>query len=560
MATHVSSDRNGRASIWLALFAVLVIDLSVSLLFVFAVNTLWRDVNSFVSDVLGLAANWVWIVNGATAAALVNAVLQVIRILHRRSLPLDASPRAAQKILLFPALILWSALNALLLVEAGDGVLVAQLVYHAGLVAPWICLALSLAFGALFAGSLARRAEGRASPFRLVALGSLAVLFLAASVPAFGLRGEGGGSTSRSVEAGQFFHEQILFDANADPHYATFRIPGLVITGGGVLVAYCEAREGYSDWAEIDVVMRRSLDGGETWQDRTLLVDTDEGTVNNPVMIAERDSETIHFLYNVDYERAFYLRSDDAGESWSRAVDITATFDEYRRDYDWRVIAIGPGHGIQLRSGRLLAPVWISPGHGGDGHHPQVVSTIYSDDGGRTWERGEIVGDPHGPSAGEPVAVERSDGSVLLNARSEDLRLDRVYRVVSVSPDGATGWSTPRLDRELPDPICFGSLHRYDAETLLFSNVHLGVKTDFVLRRLKLRGAREPLGIRVSFDDGASWPVAKIYQRDEAGYSDINVRNGTIYSLYEQGWEKENKYRTRYLKLVRFDLNWVTAP
>ena len=64
----------------------------------------------------------------------------------------------------------------------------------------------------------------------------------------------------------------------------------------------------------------------------------------------------------------------------------------------------------------------------------------------------------------------------------------------------------------------------------------------------------------MSFDEGKSWPVSKIYQHDQAGYSDINVREGTIFSLYEQGWEKQNKYRTRYLKLVRFDLDWVTAP
>jgi sialidase-1 len=503
--------RRGRGSLWLVLYLVLLLNLSISLLFILAVNTLWSDVNSYVSDALGLTANWVLVVNVATAVLLANAVFQIIRIARRRSLSLNASPRPWQKAIYLPTLLLWNAMIALLLVVAGDGVLRAQLVYHYQLLTPWV--------------------DGRQ-----------------------------GGATGRSVEPGQFFDEQILFDATADPLYLTFRIPGLVITGQGVIVAYCEARKGFSDWAEIDVVMRRSVDGGETWQQRALLADSDEGTVHNPLMIAEQSSETIHLLYNVDYRKAFYARSEDAGATWSGAVDITPTFQEFRREYHARVFAIGPGHGIQLRSGRLLAPVWLSPGRGSDGHHPAVVATIYSDDGGRSWERGEIVGDLDGPTADETTAVELSDGSVMLNMRNEDYSLARVYRAVSISPDGATGWSVPRLDEQLPDALCFGSLHRYDEGTILFSNIHLELKTGFALRRLNLWGAREPLGIRVSYDDGKSWPVSKIYQHDEAGYSDINVRGGTIFSLYEQGWEKKNKYRTRYLKLVRFDLDWVTAP
>jgi sialidase-1 len=265
----------------------------------------------------------------------------------------------------------------------------------------------------------------------------------------------------------------------------------------------------------------------------------------------------VHLLYAVDYARAFHRRSDDAGRTWSQARDVTATFEALRPAYDWRVLAPGPGHGIQLRSGRLLAPIWLSPGGGHDGHHPQQVATIYSDDGGVTWQAGELVTPRDGPDHGEPVAVELSDGRVMVNMRNEDPRLGSIARAVSTSPDGARDWSPPRLDPGLPDPISFGALQRYDRRTILFANVHRGTVVDWRWTVFGYRGRREPLGIRVSYDDGATWPVARILQRREGGYVDLFVRDGTIYALFEQGWRRRNHYRTRFLRLARFDLAWV---
>jgi sialidase-1 len=109
----------------------------------------------------------------------------------------------------------------------------------------------------------------------------------------------------------------------------------------------------------------------------------------------------------------------------------------------------------------------------------------------------------------------------------------------------------------LPDPISFGAIHSYDGRALLFANIHNGLEIDWKMTVFGYRGRREPLGIRVSYDDGESWPIAKILQRDEAGYVDLFARDGMIYTLFEQGWRRKNHYRTKYLRFARFDLVWV---
>ena len=104
-------------------------------------------------------------------------------------------------------------------------------------------------------------------------------------------------------------------------------------------------------------------------------------TYNNPVAIADRNG-AVHFLFCVEYMRAFYMRSDDDGKTFSKPVEITAAFAGFRRYWAWVVLATGPGHGIQLKNGRLLVPVWLSLGSGGGAHGESVTSVIYSDNHG----------------------------------------------------------------------------------------------------------------------------------------------------------------------------------
>ena len=334
--------------------------------------------------------------------------------------------------------------------------------------------------------------------------------------------------------------------------YAVYRIPGIVTLGNTVL-AYCEARKhGGADWGEIDVVMRRSTDGGRTWgrQRKVVVPPADakqnpvspkrkpgEITVNNPVMIADPDRGAVHLLFCVEYNRCFYTRSDDGGATFAGVVEVTSTFERFRPQYDWKVYATGPGHGIRLDRGRLLVPVWLSTAAAGP-HRPSCVATIYSDDGGRTWQAGEIVPTPELVNPSETAAVELTGGRVMLNIRHEG---QPHQRAVVTGPDGAGGWGEVRFDPALPEPVCMGSLVALGRDAILFSNPHNPTGRE-----------RKNLTVKLSTDAGATWPAARTLEVGPSAYSDLAVAaDGTIFCLYE---------RAKGLTLARFDRAWLTGP
>lgn len=172
--------------------------------------------------------------------------------------------------------------------------------------------------------------------------------------------------------------------------YQGYRIPVLVMTTKGTLLAFCAARRELGDWADIDIAMRRSTDGGKTWSPMRIIADRGTMTVDNPTPIVDRKTGAVHFLYQVNYAQLYYMRSDDDGKTFSTPVDITEAVHDLRRGwvsasdtnrYGWNVVAPGPGHGIQLANGRLLFNVWMSPHYH---HRPSAVTTVYSDDHGKT--------------------------------------------------------------------------------------------------------------------------------------------------------------------------------
>jgi len=374
------------------------------------------------------------------------------------------------------------------------------------------------------------------------------------------------------------FEKTNIFNAG-EGGYALYRIPGIVVTTKGTLLAYCEARheplkKGGADWARIDVLVRRSVDGGKTWGPPKVLVTPpndfplnsaalEQGldrpgdvTVNNAAAIVDRLTGSIHFLYCIEYARCYYVRSDDDGVTFTEPVDITETFEAFRPEYDWKVLATGPGHGIQLSAGRLLVPVWLSTGTGGGAHRPSVVSVVYSDDHGRTWRRGEVVvaaPDLRNPS--ETVAVELADGRVMLNIRHETfIRETRQrLRAVSISPDGVTGWSPVRFDKQLPESVCMASILRLskrpeqDKNRILFANPHNPQRTE-----------RKNLAVKLSYDEGKTWPVMNVIEPGRSGYSDLAVgSDGTIYCFYERG-SRGAHHNTAHLCVARFNLEWLT--
>ena len=374
-----------------------------------------------------------------------------------------------------------------------------------------------------------------------------------------------------------FIAKQDLFEARSHG-YRTCRIPAVAATGSDTVLVTAEARTGQGgDFDDSDVLLRRSIDGGKTFGSVVKMVDHrtfGNGPTHNVVMIPDKDDGPVHVLFCHDYARVFSTRSDDDGITFSEPVDITHVFDKFRGEYPWRVCATGPGHGLQLRNGRLIVPVWLSDetgtemGAGLRGHRPSIVSLIYSDDHGATWRRGEMVC-RHGDRVGrvdvvnpsESVAVELSDGRVLFNIRSES-RAER--RLLAISPDGVTDWDIVGFDDALLEPVCMAAILRYDwphdnePGRILFANPR-NLENRIIPPGGHLARDRKCLTVQLSEDDGTNWRIARALEAGPAGYSDMaRLRDGTILCFYECG-RVEHMCDVRYLRLARFNMTWLAG-
>jgi sialidase-1 len=380
----------------------------------------------------------------------------------------------------------------------------------------------------------------------------------------------------RLTAAEPLLEKTILFTERSDG-FTLYRIPGIVVTTHGTVLTYCEARKfSDADRGEIEIHLRRSTDGGRTFAPASQVAHLgprlprnphlpskkqhkhmggpNEQTVNNPVAIATR-SGTVHLIYCVEYMRCFHQRSDDDGQTWSPPGEITAAFAEFRKDLDWQVIATGPGHAIELKTGRLCVPFWMAT-YDKKAPLSKAVGTVFSDDDGQTWQRGDIAL----PDAGEPNIAPLADGGAIITARNTD---PRNRRVLARSPDGATQWTKPTFANELLEPGCMAGLttHPGHATTpgplLLFSNPHTTERE---------HAARRDVTLHLSRDDGKTWPIAKTLQSGPSAYSDLaTLPDGTILCFYESGTAKPTLKRKRdwayaNLTLARFNLEWITTP
>ncbi|MDD3859248.1 MAG: sialidase family protein [Bacteroidales bacterium] len=370
------------------------------------------------------------------------------------------------------------------------------------------------------------------------------------------------------------FNKQVVFDP-VNSGYFIFRIPALVITQKDNLLVFSEARKGRGgDWDPSNIVYRASYDAGETWTPITVLIDKGNNTCSNAVPIVDYFEDKVHLIYTVGYNSIFYTYTVDEGLSWETPINITDVLEGFKTKYSWRVVATGPGHGTQLSNGRILVPIWFSNSNAIDSlnfalaHHPSIAGVLYSDDFGKSWLLGDIIG-PNNDTLifpSETVCVELSSGDVLFNMRNES---KNYRRLVSVSPDGISDFSSPFYSDNFFEPICHASMIRYsinpfqDKNRILFVNPDSRM-TPWSLKRGTTNNAapkrqRSNLTLRISYDEAITFPVYKEIDSGFSGYSDLAVsKDGTIFCMYESGTKNKNNFLPSAISLASFNIEWAT--
>jgi sialidase-1 len=353
------------------------------------------------------------------------------------------------------------------------------------------------------------------------------------------------------------FEQTELFVGGQD-NINTYRIPSLITTDQGTVLAFCEGRmDSAQDGSPTNLVLKRSLGNKGAWNTpryqgpvprsrernmmwqplQVLRASKDGEAYMNPVPVIDRMSGTIYLLVDhyAHYDpkadefggrgQVWLIESHDEGATWSEPIDLTPSVGNKE---------LGPGAGIQMGTGRLVVAVY-------DG-------VIYSDDHGKTWQAGGKAPTP----PNETQVVELADGSLMLNVRGIP------HRTVVLSRDGGVTWGEPKADPVLTDPEqwrgCQGSLIRYSRAAkgsgrnrLLFANP----------ADLKYR---HDLTVRLSYDEGKTWPVAMLIQKGPGSYSGMTVfADGTIGLIFETGnsFNGRVEYNAK-LAFARFNLEWLT--
>jgi sialidase-1 len=332
---------------------------------------------------------------------------------------------------------------------------------------------------------------------------------------------------------------QTLFTANMQEDVACYRIPAIITAPNGDLIIAIDERVPSCDDLRtndnIDIVIRRSEDNGETWSEIVTVVDYPLGeSASDPSMIVDEVTKEVFLFYNYmdlinekDVYYLKYIKSNDNGKIWSEPVDITTqiTRPEWHNDF----MFITSGRGIQTREGKLVHTL-VNIQHG--------LHLFASDDHGKSWY---LIDSPIFPGD-ESKVVELEDGFWMVNSRVAGAGV----RFVHLSEDEGKTWIS-KPDSTLVDPACNASIIRYtsvkdgnDKNRLLFSNANAA-------------DSRKNLTIRISYDEGQTWSEGKTVYAGGSAYSSMTVlANGDIGLFFEKDFYNECAF-------VRFSLEWLTG-
>lgn len=336
---------------------------------------------------------------------------------------------------------------------------------------------------------------------------------------------------------------------NGEEGYSCFRIPALITTPRGAVLAFAEGRKNNcGDAGDIDLVVRRSEDGGKTWGPLRVIWNDSANTCGNPTPVVDQTTGAIVLLstwnWGADKEKAikdrtshdtrrvYVLSSMDDGASWSTPMEITGNV----KRPDWTWYATGPGRGIQISQGRRKGRLVIPCNHVEAGTRQSVSHVIWSDDHGKTWKLGGLAQD----STNESTIAELSNGRLMLNMRNTGKSR---YRQIAISRNAGKKLSPKAPDGVLVEPVCEGNLLAFRAADgrwgLAFSNPASAV-------------GRVDMTVRISYDDGRTWPLQRLLYAGPSAYSCLTILpDGRLSCLYEAG--KQRPYEGIVFETIGWD-------
>lgn len=347
--------------------------------------------------------------------------------------------------------------------------------------------------------------------------------------------------------------------------YNIYRIPAIVKSTTGRLLAFCEGRvNGENDFGNIDIVMKYSDDNGKTWSSLHNIVDMDTLQAGNPAPVIDvtdpaYPSGRIFLFYNTGnnhenevrkgngLREVWYKTSIDNGNTWSEPVNITKQVHrpnqsqvnpDYNFKEDWRSYANTPGHAIQFDNGKFKGRIFVAANHSSG--NPQAkfadykAHGFYTDDHGKTFKLSQSV---EIAGSNESTAALLPGDILMMNSRNQHGDIRR--RIVSLSKDGGASWYTSYFDYALPDPVNEGSILSIKNNVLAFSNAADTSK-------------RDNLTLRISKDGGRTWTKtysidksAPGYRGDFTAYSDlVKLADTKIGVLYERDNYQEIVFKT----------------
>lgn len=362
-----------------------------------------------------------------------------------------------------------------------------------------------------------------------------------------------------------------VFVSGTEGH-RSYRIPAIVSLPNGRLMAFCEGRvNNAGDFGDINIVVKRSSNHGRTWSALQTVVDADSLQAGNPAPVVDITDPRyprgrIFLFYNTGnnhegevrkgngLREVWYTTSVDEGLTWTAPVNITHQVHRpkqpqanpaYNFPEDWRSYANTPGHAMQFHQGRYRGRIYIAANHsaGNPQQHFQDYAAhgFYTDDHGTTFHLSDNVDLPGG---NENMAAALSGNRLMLNCRNQQGNIKS--RIVAISSNGGQSWDTSYYDRQLPDPVCQGSL--------LQAGVYRG-KPVLAFCNAADTVRRDHLTLRISFDEGKTWrqhyPVDQApegYTGDYTAYSDLVALPASELGIL---YEKDN-----YRRIVFTAVKW----